>query len=418
MAYQRKVQCIDKDGKPKNIKAAKLWLENPHRLDVRGLDFQPQSSELFTRSGHINLFRGWPCGDVDPTCPPLVWLEGKTDQGPLRLYKKMLRTLTYGEETDKIDWFIKRVAWIFQYPGHRPNTAVIIRSTKQGIGKSLFTNGLVRAVGEHGQTLTDGVLLKDFNSEMEAKLVLSFEEVSAGRSMEVRNLVKALITNDDITIKKKYIPEYTVHNYANVFMSSNEEAPLGITDEGDRRYFVLSVPDEAPTLTPREFEAVANWINSPNGQAEMIEAWKRVNTEGFNPGDHAPLTQAKKTLIHNSQPEWVQWFEEYGENLDDCSPGFRLRPGYVTGGYIQQEYRHHAGKFACNGRRLMGDLRDRGMALNISAAVGCSQGGKVRLGTKVVKVWAVGEDAVRESKEAIASGKLTMESLKGWITED
>lgn len=112
----------------------------------------------------------------------------------------------------------------------------------QGSGKGLLCEVIIPLLfGFNNCTqIGDGELESDFNEWAENKMFINMDEVtrdylSRGR---VKNKIKKYITAENCHINRKNTNRYTVINYANYIITSNEAFPIDI-EIGDRRFIIV-----------------------------------------------------------------------------------------------------------------------------------------------------------------------------------
>jgi hypothetical protein len=391
-----KVQIFKANGNVGLIPASKVWLDNKYRTEVVGKTFRPGDGNAITSDGYLNLYRGLAVNPI---------YEGYEEE--MALWDRMLDGLCHGLKENERQWFVQRMAWIYQHPDDRPASAVILRSDVEGVGKSLLLGTLVDLAGAHGRTLTDSSMGKNFNSEYEAALVVHFEEVSSGRGVETRNFIKTLITAPEIICNRKFVPAYKIENYANVFMSSNHAAPLGITSSYDRRMFVVSVPNDAPIMDTDSFARLGKWLGTPTGLARVLGRMLTVDTSEFAPSKPPPTTEAKQVVIEQSQPQIVQWFESVIERerrfvdiywgnaplaLEDQPLGRELATGIGIIAAAHAYIRDTGSGAKYTDRAILNQLIQRGLIAPVQSA---SNRGRWVINGRRMMVYAVGSESIR-----------------------
>jgi hypothetical protein len=397
-----KVQWHKANGQVGIIPATRVWIENRYRTEIRGKTFRPGENSLITHDGFFNIYKG----------PAVDAIYSGFDE-EMALWDRLLYGLCCGLAKDEKKWFVQRMAWIYQHPETRPMSACILRSDKEGVGKSLLLGTLVALAGAHGRTLTDSSMGKAFNSEYEGALVIHFEEVSSGRGIETRNFIKTLITAPEIICNRKFVPAYEIENYANVFMSSNHAAPLGITSSYDRRMFVISVPDDAPLMEPEEFARLAVWLATPTGLGRVLGWLLGIDTEDFKPGSAPPSTEAKRAVIDASQSQVVQWmeqvvnreirfvdtqwgtgplaYEEQPEGEELCSG-----MGIIAGAHAYLKDTGSGARYS--DRAILAQLKQRGLINPVM--LDNSKDGRWKVNGRKVSVFAVGRKSVLHWEQA------------------
>jgi len=124
--------------------------------------------------------------------------------------------------------------------GKTKQTIVLMGS--KGCGKSSFSNCIGYIIGKEYCDLINDInqLTNHFNALSEKTILTQIEEVvsGAGEYHKVQNILKSLITEDDIRIEKKGIDPYIVKSQNNIIISTNETNPVQATDD-NRRYLFL-----------------------------------------------------------------------------------------------------------------------------------------------------------------------------------
>jgi hypothetical protein len=143
--------------------------------------------------------------------------------------------LFFEDEHEK-KWFLHRIAAMMRHPEKRLPTSLILHGV-QGSGKDTLRCILERLLGRDFVSNIDGKnILSQFNSYVAEKLVVFANEVfNWDKRTEIENFLKNYVTNDRITVNKKFMPEYTVDNFAFWIFATNDMNFVPF-DEGDRRY--------------------------------------------------------------------------------------------------------------------------------------------------------------------------------------
>jgi len=199
-----------------------------NRIGVYKMDYDPRSGAMID-SRTINLFSPSPLMDV------------ATDYGVRYDVPD-----TIGMVLDNVfgkyrSAFINWLAYIYQ---RRDKTGVIwVLKGAQGSGKGIVTELIMGEIFGHNmaKNLTDVQMTSQFNSFMEGKMIVHFNEISAEDKLSrvtVKNKLKTWATDRTVEINSKGIREYSVGNFANIIINTNEAIPVDI-DDGDRRFSVV-----------------------------------------------------------------------------------------------------------------------------------------------------------------------------------
>ncbi len=85
------------------------------------------------------------------------------------------------------------------------------------------------------------------------KRLAVIHEIYEGHSWTAYNRLKSKITDGRVTVRRKYLADYTVDNFIHIFACSNTQVPIKIA-EADRRWLI-------PTVTEEEERDLEYWMN-------------------------------------------------------------------------------------------------------------------------------------------------------------
>lgn len=182
-----------------------------------------------------------------------------------------------------------------QFPGQKIRWAVLLQGA-EGCGKTFLSDAMRAVLGSRNVTSVDASLLltSGFNGWASGSQLVCMEEVRVvGHNRhEVMNRLKPCITNDTITINRKYVDLAELPNNSNYMMYTNYHDSLAVT-QGDRRYFVicsaLQTKEQVEALPEGYFSDLYDMVQT-NGAG--LRAWFEARTIGadFRPNGHAPRT--------------------------------------------------------------------------------------------------------------------------------
>lgn len=270
------------------------WLKHPkrHELHYSDLLFDPKQEG---RDGvYINMFRGLPLQPV------------RNDAACVGIQRLVLSLCN--EDQDDWRWLMSWLALPLQQVGAKMATAVLMHSNKQGAGKSLFFDGVMRHIyGEYSATVSQHELEDKYTVWRSQKLYAVFEEIFArGQKYDYMGLVKQMITGESFRVEQKFVTGWEETNCMNTVFLSNEVQPLYIEDE-DRRFFVVwprwKLSDELQQQVSHEIA---------NGGIEAFYAYLLAwDLKDFNPHTKPPRSAAKERLINFGRAGWelfaLQW---------------------------------------------------------------------------------------------------------------
>lgn len=276
-------------GSIKTVSYAEAWIQSPNRRDFIDLVFTP-GAELITGEC-INLWRGWGAeskpGDIEP------W--------------NMMLDHIFAEHRDMRKWFEQWVAYPIKHPGEKLNTAVVLWSAIQGVGKSMIGETIGKIYGEHFKVISAQELHNNFNGWLkDCQFVLGEENASSDHRAD-SNKLKHLITGNTIYVEEKYQPRMKMVNRANFLFTSNHPDAFHIEDH-DRRFFIWEITSAKQS---DEFYAdFINWRDHRDGLQALINHLICIDLNDFNPKSNAPVTESKKEMIYHSRTECEKWIHD------------------------------------------------------------------------------------------------------------
>lgn len=278
----------------------RLWKGSERRRTVMPEDVVFDPSESCDPKRCINLYNGLaleplPCSidDVDPMLE-LAW----------HLCSQS------GSATVTVDEVVKQVLrWLalpLQRPGTKMRTALVFHGP-QGTGKNLFFDVPKAFYGKHGVMVGQVQLEDKFNDWLSAKILIIGNEVVARQDLfHSKNILKWVITEDEIPIRAMQQAVRWEKNHAAVVFLSNEQMPL-VLEDGDRRYLVVYTPLADETgLYQRVRDFIAN-----DGARKWLHFLLNYDLGDFNEHTKPLMTQAKADLIDLSMRPPERFMSEW-----------------------------------------------------------------------------------------------------------
>ena len=291
--YANDGMVVGAGGKMKWQTNADIWHKSSERQNYANVDFQPGKSLIVDNC--INLWEGWSveskAGDVSP-------------------WNKMLEHL-FGDDEHARKWFEQWVAYPVQNPGAKLTTAVVLWSTRQGVGKSMVGETIGQLYGGNFRTITSVELHAQFNGWMRECQFALGEENSSSSQRSDSNRLKFLITGATISVNEKNQPAIELRNCANFLFTSNHADAFYLEDT-DRRFFVWEIV--SGRKSDEFYKRFMDWRDSEGGLPALMDHLLKVDLEGFQPKGNAPMTQAKLDMIANSKTDLERWLAETVED--------------------------------------------------------------------------------------------------------
>ena len=197
-------------------------------------------------------------------------------------------------------------AYMVQQPGKKIRWAPLIQGG-EGCGKSTLAVIMATVLGRRNVAKINGgdVLEGKYNDWAYGKQLVTLEEVRiiGTNKHAVMDRLKPLITDDTISLNKKYADHRTVPNITNYLLFTNHHDSLAIREDG-RRYFVLSSPLQSPEQIAAiggvaHFQKLYAMIrDNAGGLRAWFESWRI--SPAFQPEGRAPVTSYLFELAENS----------------------------------------------------------------------------------------------------------------------
>jgi hypothetical protein len=215
------------DGSNKPIRAEKFWKEHQSRNE-KIIVFKPGGT---TEPNEFNLWRGF---GVEPC---------KGWQKQRRLLRHIFQIICRRDKA-KFKYLIRFLAWAVQNPHKHSEVIVVLKSRKQGTGKSTVGVVMLKIFGPHGALVDDKErLLGKFNDWLETTSFVLGEEIMWARDHKSTDKLKSIITASTLQVERKNGAIRQITNRLHPMMTTNHDHAVD-AGVGDRRNVVFDVSDE------------------------------------------------------------------------------------------------------------------------------------------------------------------------------
>jgi hypothetical protein len=317
--------------------AAPTWLKWPMRRVVDKLSYLP-GEERFTQKDdllYLNQWRGW---GAEPA------------KGSVKPFLDLVDHLFQDTEKEAKSWFLDWCAYPIQFPGTKLFSAAIVHGRMTGTGKTLIGYTLARIYGNNFIKIKSKDLYDTWWAE-NRQFVLG-DEISGSDKRAEADMMKAMITQEEVNINIKYIPQFSIPDCVNYYLTSNHADALFLEDE-DRRFFVHEVM-VAP-LSEEFYKAYDKWLKKDGGAGALMQWFMDRDLSHFNPKAPAFRTAARDRMIMSGKSDLDTWLTELKE-----SPNIKLRAGQMRHqrdlftakeilALYEVEHERQAGKVGANG---------------------------------------------------------------------
>jgi hypothetical protein len=297
---------VSKDGSISYVKvpAAPTWLHWPLRRSVTKVTYKPGEARFVNNC--YNQWEGWGCEPV---------------KGDIKPWLKLCEFIFEGAEKGFLDWFYDWCAYPIQNPGVKLFSAMVVHGRATGTGKTLIGYTLGRIYGKNFTKIENKHLSRDFNGWAENRQFVLGDEISGSDKRSEADAMKTVITQEEISINVKMLPEYTIPDCINYYFTSNHADAFFIEDK-DRRYAIHEVIHEEPL--PIEFYLEYDKWKSGSGPSALFYWLKQRDISEFNPRAPAPKTAAKARMSMHGKSDVAVWCAELKE-----APDLMLRLGQL-----------------------------------------------------------------------------------------
>ena len=284
----------------KKAPVAMSWMKWPLRRDVNELTYRP-GAQRFIGEGEprskYNLWPGWGCqpieGDVDP-------------------FLELVDHLFTGAEAEDKQWFLRWCAYPMQYPGTKLFSAAVIHGIKHGTGKSLLGYTLGRIYGQNFTEINQDSLHAGFNSWAEAKQLVMGDDVTGSNKRQDNDLLKKLITQRELRVNAKFMPEYTVPDCINYLFTSNHPDAFFLEND-DRRFFIHEV--HVGAKDEMFYLDYGLWLDT-TGPSALFHYLLTLDLGDFNPSAPARRTIAKDQMTADTRSDLGEWVHKLRQDPD------------------------------------------------------------------------------------------------------
>jgi hypothetical protein len=182
-------------------------------------------------------------------------------------------------------------------------SAAVIWSTAQGTGKTLIGHTMLRLYGSNGIEIKEKDLKGGFNSWAENRQFVVGDEITGSEKRAEADSLKGMITQAQLRINMKYLPEYTVPDCINYYFTSNHPDAFFLEDT-DRRFFIHELVGDP--ASPADYAAYDRWYKG-DGAAALFDHLLRLDLKGFDPLAPAMETASKRSMIVDSKSDLGAW---------------------------------------------------------------------------------------------------------------
>lgn len=216
----------------RQVAKGQWWLEHPRRRQVDRIGFKPKGELEYISSEGRRVYNLWRDFGVKT-------VEGKLHESFLAHLKNIICS---GNE-DHYNYLIRWMANAIQHPDRPGQVAVAMRGP-QGTGKSFFATHFGKLFGRHYLHVSNSEHITGrFNKHIHGTIFMFADECFYAGNRKHENLLKHLVTEDELIIEAKGVDAEPAANYLHLIMATNNKWVVPAVNS-ERRYFVLDVSPE------------------------------------------------------------------------------------------------------------------------------------------------------------------------------
>jgi hypothetical protein len=236
----------------------------------------------------------------------------------IEIFKKHVSILCNHEEP-VADYVIQWIADMIQNPEIKSKMLVFV--SKQGAGKNLLLGMIRKMIGDKKvfeSTDPSRDVWGQFNGQMVDAFLVNLSEISAMDFKNAQGKVKALITDDTITINEKCVKPFKLPSYHHFITFTNETEAIKPTKD-DRRNCVIQCSDDLIKVgkTEKQLEEIEFYIqtfvktmNHVDSVKTIFEWLKSIPVDNFI-SKPFPITEFHKTQSELSISPIEAWLRDF-----------------------------------------------------------------------------------------------------------
>lgn len=295
MFANRRVRLKGNDDQTKFMPLVNYWMQSKDRLEYSRAVYDPEGLIARPSEKTLNLYTGF----GRPASP------GKWELMMEHLYNVICR-----RDEALFCYLMNWLAHAVQHPGTSPGTVIVLRSRKEGTGKTTVAEWMHAIFGRHGLMLnTPEQLIGQFGEHLECISFICVNEPTFPGDHAGTRKFKSMISESEWVLEPKGRKIYRVPNVAHIMLTTNElwVVPAG---SGARRFVMFDV-DEGRAGDHAYFAALRHQANH-GGIEAMLHDLLNLDLTGFDIRD-IPVTSALIEQQQLSAPGEVQWALDLAE---------------------------------------------------------------------------------------------------------
>jgi hypothetical protein len=287
------------------------WLTDATRPSRKDVDFWPSLAPEHDRPTVLNLFTGFAYERLlKDDSIEILTMDHEGVQKLFALWENVHGGPDGGAYSHKM------MAVQLQQPLTPPRVGTVLGG-EQGLGKDIFFTEMIGPgiVGNQyfmSVAKADRDVFGSFNSQLEGKVILHFEEIEKVPA----NDMKKLVTQTFSTINNKGVPQYRVDSYFRIVGSTNESSKLADylgLEPGQRRYALLQAVSHEHKQNKAFFDEIAKLLHQDSVRKFFARYWLSLDVENFDPVGDRPRTRLMDVTERSTVPAEAQFLQYLSE---------------------------------------------------------------------------------------------------------
>ena len=223
--------------------------------------------------------------------------------------------LCEGEATN-LNFLLHYLAQIIQKPQCKLPYSIIFTG-KQGTGKDTLLYAMGKIVGNkliNSESNLDNFLGSHAEGLVE-KLLVAFNESDSSKTFNYEGIIKTLISDDKMTVNKKYQSPYQIDNTARMLIFSNKQNPIKFDSvSSDRRFLAFKTTDKyANSKYSKWWSGFYKHMDTPKFVVSFYHYLNNIDLTDFNFARErlGVLTETYREMARQQLPPVADWIGDY-----------------------------------------------------------------------------------------------------------
>lgn len=217
---------------------------------------------------------------------------------------------------DQYDLGVRYMQILYCYPQWSTVILVLV-SREQKTGKTTFVNWMSMISGNNSCIIASTDFQGVFNGQYATKNIIMIEETLFDKKLTIEKL-KALATQKQISVNRKYIDQFNLEFFGKIILTSNYEDRFALVNEEETRFFVRKL-DPPKELNVNIEDSLKREIPAFLYYLKNLPALERKDRSGFTTEElkNEFLTAVKMESKHETSKELRIFITDYFDNQEN-----------------------------------------------------------------------------------------------------